>query len=342
MIERLLGACAACALLAGAAPAAAYELQSTFGLNVPSIGQSPVIWADRVRLLTNGEVDIRVHGAGEFVPPFEVFGAVSSGAIDMGFDWIGYWSNQIPVANLVGSMPFGPSLDTLIGWMYRGGGLEIIQRAYDPHGVKIIPCHALPPEPAGWFRTEINTAEDFRGMNIRIAGLGAQVMARLGANAQMVPGAEIYVALETGRLDAAEFSHPAMDVNFGFHEVANYYYFPGWHTPSSFDSVIVNMAVWNGFTPAQQEAMFVACQANVTDRLAEQIDAQGAALARIEAEGGQIRRLPEPVLDALRAATAEVLAAEAERDPLFAEALASLQAYMERVGRWDALQALPR
>ena len=342
MFDRILGACAVCALLSGTASAETYTLQSTFGLNLPSIGQSPVIWADRVRLMTGGDVDIQVHGAGEFVPPFEVFGAVSSGALDMGFDWIGYWANQIPVANLVGSMPFGPSVDTLIGWMYRGGGMEIIQRAYDPYGVKIIPCHALPPEPAGWFRNEITSVDDFQGMNMRIAGLGGEVMARLGANAQMVPAGEIYVALETGRLDAAEFSHPALDVNFGFQEVAHYYYFPGWHTPSSFDSIIINMDVWNRFTPDQQELMSIACQANVTDRLAEQIDAQGEALVRIEADGGLIRRLPDSVLAALRTTTAEVLADEAARDPLFAEALASLQAYITRVGRWDELQSLPR
>ena len=127
----------------GVAQAQTYDLQSVFGLNVPSIGPSPQLWADRVSKMTGGDVTIKVHGAGEFVPPFEVFGAVSSGALQMGFDWIGYWAQQIPVANLVGSMPFGPTPDIALAWMFEGGGLEIIQKAYDPLNVKVLPCHLV-------------------------------------------------------------------------------------------------------------------------------------------------------------------------------------------------------
>jgi TRAP-type mannitol/chloroaromatic compound transport system substrate-binding protein len=113
--------------------------------------------------MSNGEIRINVHGAGDFVPPFEVFGAVSSGALPMGFDWIGYWAGQIPVANLVGSMPFGPTPEVAMGWMFEGGGLEIIQKAYDPHNVKVLPCHLVVPEAGGWFNREINSSPTFRG-----------------------------------------------------------------------------------------------------------------------------------------------------------------------------------
>ena len=192
--------CVAALSAAATAPAAAesYDLQSTFGLNVPSIGPSPQLWADDVRAMTGGAVDVTVHGAGDFVPPFEVFNTVSSGAIPMGFDWIGYWAETVPVANLVGSMPFGPSPDVAIAWMFEGGGLEIIQKAYDPHRIKIIPCHMVVPEAGGWFSREINSVEDLKGLNMRIAGLGGLAMARLGANTQLVPAGEIYVSLETG------------------------------------------------------------------------------------------------------------------------------------------------
>lgn len=343
MKARLASAALAATMLT-AAPALAdsYDLQSVFGLQVPSIGQSPVKWAERVKLMTDGAIDIKVHGAGDFVPPFEVFEAVSNGSIPMGFDWIGYWASSIPVANLVGSMPFGPTPDVALGWMFEGGGLEIIQKAYDPHGVKIIPCHLVVPEAGGWFNKQINTAEDFKGLNMRIAGLGGQALARLGANTQLVPAGEIFVSLETGRIDATEFSAPQLDIGFGFEKVAKTYYFPGWHQPSSWDSIIVNMDVWNGFTEGQQQIMIEACKANITANLGDQIHQQAVAIGKIREAGVEIKRFPDEVLVALRAASQEVMAEEAAKDPIFKEALDSLNAYIERVGEWGELQALPR
>jgi len=325
----------------GVAQAQSFDLQSVFGLNVPSIGPSPQLWADRVSKMTGGDVTIKVHGAGEFVPPFEVFGAVSSGALQMGFDWIGYWAQQIPVANLVGSMPFGPSPDIALAWMFEGGGLEIIQKAYDPLNVKVLPCHLVGAEAGGWFNKEINSVDDLKGLNMRIAGLGGLTMAKLGANTQMVPAGEIFLSLETGRIDAAEFSAPQLDVGFGFQRVTKYYYFPGWHQPSSWDSIIINMDVWNGFDAATQEIMKEACYANIAYNLHDQVDAQAEAIATIREAGVEIKRFPDEVLLALRAASEEVLEEQSQKDPIFAEALTSLRAYMDSVGEWSTLQALP-
>ena len=329
------------AALGTAAHAEKFDLQSVFGLNVPSIGPSPVNWAEKVKLMTGGEVDIKVHGSGDFVPPFEVFGAVSTGALPMGFDWIGYWAGQIPVANLVGSMPFGPSPEIALGWMFEGGGMEIIQKAYDAHNVKIIPCHLVVPESGGWYNAEINSVEDFQGLNVRIAGLGGKALAKLGANTQLVPAGEIYVSLETGRIDAAEFSAPQLDVGFGFQDVVKNYYFPGWHQPSSWDSIIVNMDVWNGLSESTQAIMVEACKANITDNLADQINSQEAAIQKIEAAGVTVKRFPDEVLLALREAATEVMEEEAQNDPTFAEAYESLTKYIDSVGRWSTLQALP-
>lgn len=337
-----VAALAASVAFTSQAMAESFDLQSVFGLNVPSIGPSPVNWADKVRLMTDGEVDITVHGAGDFVPAFEVFGAVSSGAIPMGFDWIGYWAETIPVANLVGSMPFGPTPEIALGWMFEGGGMEIIQKAYDPHSVKVIPCHLVVPEAGGWFNKEINAVEDLQGLNMRIAGLGGQALAKLGANTQLVPAGEIYVSLETGRIDAAEFSAPQLDKGFGFQEIAKYYYFPGWHQPSSWDSIIINMDVWNGFTEEQQTIMVEACKANITENMADQLNAQVAAVEEIEAAGVEIKRFPDEVLEAMQQAAAEVIQEEAAKDPIFKEAYESLTAYIDRTSRWSELQALPR
>ncbi|MCT8974332.1 TRAP transporter substrate-binding protein [Microbaculum marinisediminis] len=326
----------------GQAQAGQYDLQSVFGLNVPSIGQSPANWAKRVKLMTGGEIDVKVHGAGDFVPPFELFGAVSSGAIPFGYDWIGYWASSIPVANLVGAMPFGPSPDMALGWMFEGGGLEIIQKAYDPHGVKVIPCHLVVSEAGGWFNKDIETVDDLKGLNMRIAGLGGQALARLGANTQLVPAGEIYVSLETGRIDAAEFSAPQLDIGVGFQDIVKNYYFPGWHQPSSWNSIIINMDVWGGFTENQQQIMIEACKANITAVLANESESQNEALEKIEAAGVTVRRLPDEVLAALKESSTAVMEDEAARDPLFKEAYESLTAYMDRMSRWKGLQELPR
>jgi TRAP-type mannitol/chloroaromatic compound transport system substrate-binding protein len=324
------------------AQAKSFDLQSVFGLQVPSIGPSPVKWAERVALMTNNEVKIKVHGAGEFVPPFEVFGAVSNGSIPMGFDWVGYWAGKIPVANLVGSMPFGPNPELFLGWMFQGGGLEIIQKAYDPHNVKIIPCHLVVPEAGGWFNKEIKSVDDLKGLNMRIAGLGAKAMAKLGANVQLVPAGEIFVSLERGRIEAAEFSAPQLDLGLGLQKIAKHYYFPGWHQPASWDTIIVNMNVWKALPEKHQKAMIEACYANITFNTFDQINAQIDAIEKIEAAGVKIQRFPDAVLAALQKASTEVMEEEAKNDALFAEAYKSLTAYTKRVGRWGDLQALPR
>lgn len=340
-MKNLAAAIGALALSTGVATAESYTLQNVFGLNVPSIGPSPVHWAELVDLMTDGEVKISVHGPGDFVPGNEVFGAVSSGALDMGFDWPGYWAGQIPVTNIVGSMPFGPDPDTVMAWMYKGGGLEIIQRAYDEFNVHFLPCQVVVQESGGWFNKEINSVEDFKGLNMRIAGLGGLALARLGANTQVVPAGEVYLALETGRIDAAEFSAPSLDVGMGFQNVAKYYYFPGWHQGAVWDSVIVNGDVWNGLGERKQRIFEEACRANVAYQLVDQLDAQAGAIAQIRAAGVEIKRYPDQVLHDLRAAAAEVLNEQAAADPYFAEALASLNAYIATVGEWSKLQALP-
>lgn len=318
-----------------------FELQNVFGLQVPSIGPSPQIWADRVDLMSGGEIKINVHGAGDFVPPFEVFEAVSLGALDMGFDWIGYWADKIPVANLVGSMPFGPDPEIFLAWMFEGGGLEIIQKAYDPHNVKVLPCHLVLSEAGGWFNKEINSVEDFQGLNMRIAGLGARAVATLGANTTMIPAGEVYVSLERGRIDAAEFSLPQLDIGLGLYEIADYYYFPGWHQPASWDSILINMDVWNGLAERDQQIMQEACHSHIAYNLHDQLNAQMDALEKIEESGVEVRRFPDSVLDALREASEQVIQEQATRDEIFNEAYESIRAYQQRLNRWQELQYLP-
>ncbi|MGF1527932.1 MAG: TRAP transporter substrate-binding protein [Candidatus Competibacterales bacterium] len=327
---------------ATAAPPKVLDVASTFPKNLTYLGESAEYLAERLETLSNGDIELRVHGAGDLVPALEVFNAVSTGVVPAGWDWIGYWGGTVPVAGLAGAMPFGPGPEIFLGWMWDHGGMEILQKAYDPYNIKVLPCHLTAPEPGGWFNKEINSVEDFQGLKMRISGMGGKILNRLGASTQLIPGGEIYVALERGRIEATEFSLPIIDKSLGFQKIARYYYFPGWHQPASWNSLLINMDVWNEYSAEAQRVFVEACRANVVWSMASAPGAQGAVLEEFVAQGIEVRRFPDAVLARLREEAKQVLAEEAEKDPIFKEAYESLVAYMETAGNWVQLQSIPR
>ncbi|MCT8971378.1 TRAP transporter substrate-binding protein [Microbaculum marinisediminis] len=317
------------------------EVQSVYPNNMLYQGESSLRFAEQLEAVTGGDLKVKVFSANELVPSFEVFDAVSSGAIEAGWDWTSYWGSKIPVANLIGAMPFGPQGEVFVGWMYQGGGLELLREAYAPYDVVPVPCHLTAPEPGGWFNVEINEPGDLKGLSMRIGGLGAKVVEKLGVTPLLIPGGEVYLALERGRIDAAEFSHPSLDRQLGLPEVGKYYYFPGWHQPGSWNSLLVNKTTWEGLTDAQRAAIETTCQANVLWSLYAINALQGDILVELEKEGVEVREFPETVMAALKTATDETLAEQAEQDELFKRALDSINAYVASVDVWNA-KVLPR
>jgi TRAP-type mannitol/chloroaromatic compound transport system substrate-binding protein len=317
------------------------DVASTFPKNMVYLGEGAERLAELLKEVSQGEIRMRVHGAGDLVPALEVFNAVSSGAIQAGWDWVGYWAGTVPVTGIIGAMPFGPGPEVFLGWMYEGGGLEILQKAYDPYNVQVFPCHLTAPEAGGWYQKEINKPEDFQGLRIRISGLGGKVLNKLGASSQLIPGGEIYLALERGRIDATEFSLPIIDKTLGFADIAKYYYFPGWHQPSSWNSLIINKSTWDEFSEEQQAQVWAACKANIVWSIASAPGAQADVLAELKEKGVDIRRFPDEVLEVLRDTSRQVLEEEAKTDPIFKEAYESLTAYMEKATSWHDLQRLP-
>ncbi|WP_436639701.1 TRAP transporter substrate-binding protein [Microbaculum sp. FT89] len=317
------------------------EVQSVYPNNMLYQGESSLRFAEQLEAVTGGDLKVKVFSANELVPSFEVFDAVSSGAIEAGWDWTSYWGSKIPVANLIGAMPFGPQGEVFVGWMYQGGGLELLREAYAPYDVVPVPCHLTAPEPGGWFNVEINEPGDLKGLSMRIGGLGAKVVEKLGVTPLLIPGGEVYLALERGRIDAAEFSHPSLDRQLGLPEVGKYYYFPGWHQPGSWNSLLVNKTTWEGLTDAQRAAIETTCQANVLWSLYAINALQGDILVELEKEGVEVREFPETVMAALKTATDETLAEQAEQDELFKRALESINAYVASVDVWNA-KVLPR
>ena len=194
--KNLVAAACASFALAGAASAEKLDVASTFGTN-NLLGQMGVKFAENVAIATGGDLELNINEPGDLVPTLEVFDSVASGAIDAGWDWMGYWSGTVPVAQFYGGLPFGPTSEVSSSWMWNGGGIEIIRREYAKHGVMVFPCFIEPQETAGWYREEITGPESYDGMKIRISGLGAKVLTKLGASTQLVPGGETFLAFDT-------------------------------------------------------------------------------------------------------------------------------------------------
>ncbi len=318
------------------------EVASTFPKGLTYLGEGGEYFVSRLEEISDGEIRFQIHGAGELVPAFEVFDAVSSGSVRAGWDWVGYWADQIPVAGLVGAMPFGPDPMTFLSWMWDGEGMDIIQRAYDPHNVQVLPCHLTAPEAGGWFNVEITGPEDYEGLRFRISGLGGRVMDKLGASTSLIPAGELYVSLERGRIDGLEFSLPNIDQDLGIDDIASYYYFPGWHQPASWNSFIIHKDLWDSYSEHEQNLFWTACRDTVLWSMKTAAKPQVETIREFEEAGVEVRRFPDELLDALREATYEVLEESAAEDELFREAYESLQTHMETERVWYDLQELPR
>jgi TRAP-type mannitol/chloroaromatic compound transport system substrate-binding protein len=344
-MKKLLTVAAAAGLLFAAQPQAvlaktSIDVASTFPKDMVFLGEGLLNVAKLVDQVSGGQLTLKVHGVGELVPMMEVFGAVSSGAVAAGWDWVGYWGGTVPVTALMGAMPFGPNPEVFLAWMMNGGGREILQKAYDKFNIQVLPCHVTAPEAGGWFNKEINTPEDFKGLKMRISGLGGKVLNNLGASTQLIPGGEIFLALERGRIDATEFSLPIIDRQLGFQNIAKYYYFPGWHQPASWNSLLINKGVWNKLTDLQKNQLEIACMANIVYTLSVAPAAQVAVIDEFKKKGMDVRRFPPAVMKALQEESRKVLEQEAAADPLFKEAYESLVNYMNNVNQWHDIQRL--
>ncbi len=318
------------------------DVHSTFPRDLAVQGESAHHLNETIQEISAGKLKLEIFGAGEIVPAFEVFDAVSANAVSAGWDWIGYWANKVPVTGIIGSMPFGPPPGVFVAWLYTGGGREILQRAYDKHDLWAIPCHMTLQEAGGWFNREINSIEDFRGLKMRISGLGGKILNKIGASTQLIPGGEVYLALERGRIEATEYALPQIDDALGFPRIAKYYYFPGWHQPTSLNTLVINRNVWEEYTQQEQLIFETACRVNFLWSYTNGAASQSGYLSKFEKQGVQIRRFPDEVLDVLRETSRTVLEEEAAKDPYFREAYDSIRAFSAKVNRWHEIQEFKR
>ena len=317
----------AATLLATTAGAESFTLQSAFSKTLPVLGPAADRFVETVAVLTDGAVEFQHLGAGELSPPFEIFDNVGVGAIDAGFSYAAYAAGKAPAAALFGSIPFGSDATDYVSWVHHGGGLELWREVYAPFGVVPMPCGVIISEAGGWYTAPVETVEDLEGLNIRIGGLGGEILAKLGANAMSLPAGEISTSLETGRLDATELSFPTVDRLMGFEQVAKNYYFPGWHQPSGFIEFYMNAERWTALSDQQRRAIEVACADVNLWTVGTALAVQGEALQGFRDAGVTVARFPEEVIAALREAADAVYAEQSEADPMFARVIESWRSY---------------
>ena len=329
-------------LLAGsmvAAPAIAatgqkfkWKMVTTWPKNFPGLGTGANNLARLITEMSGGRIEVKVYGAKELVPAFEVFDAVSRGTAEMGHGAAYYWKGKSEAAQFFAAVPYGLTALEMNGWLYHGGGMELWTKIYDRFN--LIPAAAgnTGVQMGGWFNKEINSLSDLKGLKMRIPGLGGEVLKRAGGTPVNLPGGELYTSLQSGAIDATEWVGPYNDLAFGLYKAAKYYYYPGWHEPGTALEAIINQEAYDALPPDLQSIVVIACKAANMDMYADFEARNGEALKTlVEEHNVELRPFPDEVLAELKKAAAEVIEQQAAADEMSAKAWASLQAYMERV-----------
>lgn len=344
-------ALAACATLtlATALPAHAEDVQRvkwavpiSFSSSLTALGDTLPWVADTMQAVSGGKIQLEVFEPNKMIPALAVFESVATGQIEAGYSWMGYERGQVPASALFGATPFGLEPAQFTAWMYQGGGNALLQELYAPYNVHPVLCGTISPEAAGWFKFPIEAVDQLDGLKFRAAGLGGEIMKEVGMSVTVLPGGELYQALETGVLDATEFSLPTVDEQLGFYQVASYYHLPGWHQPSTSQYLYINADVWNDLNDTTQSMIETSCMAGTLYAMARAEALQGAVLNSFADKGVTAKRLPEDVLQTFRDATAVVMARESAADPMFAKIYGAMMDFKAENAQWHALGYLPR
>ena len=314
-----------------------WKMASTFPGNLNIIGEGGINFIERIDVVSNGSIKIKFFEPGALVPPLEVFDAVSTGAVDAGWSTAGYWAGKIPAVQFFTAVPFGPNASEFLAWYHEGGGKQLWEEIYARHNLHPVQCELISPEASGWFKNEITSLEDLKGLKMRFFGLGAKVMDKVGANTQLLAGGDIYPALELGTIDATEFAMPSIDLDLGFYQIAKHYYFPGWHQPASALELMINLDKWNALSVSQKAQIEATCSENVVKTLAMAESRQPKALEELQSKGVTLHRWSDEVLAELEAAWYEVVEEESASNEDFARVWNSLSEFRKSYKTWKDL-----
>ncbi len=312
-----------------------WKMVTTWPPNFPVLGEACQLFADWVAEMSMGQMTIKVYGAGELIPGLEVFDAVSSGAAEIGNGASYYWAGKSPATQFFTSVPFGMNAQQMNAWMYRGGGMALYHELYRKFGLIGFPSGNTTVQMAGWFNKEINTIEDFKGLKMRIPGLGGKVISKAGGTAVLSSGSEIYTNLERGVIDATEWIGPYHDYVMGFHKIAKYYYAPGWHEPGSVLENIFNLRDFESLPPHLKSILETA-SARMNLWVISEFEAKNNEyLGKIQSEGDvEIRQFSQDVMNALKKYTQEVLEELASEDEFTKKVYDSFTSFAAGIRNW--------
>lgn len=312
-----------------------WKMTTTWPPNFPVVGEGCQMMTEWVRKMSGGRMDITVYGGGELIPALEGFDAVSNGAVEMNHGAAYYWAGKVPASQFFAAVPFGMNAQQMGSWILSGGGQQLWEELYAPFDLLPILCGNTGVQMGGWFNKEINTISDLSGLKMRIPGLGGKVLAKAGGTPVLVSGGEIYTNLERGVIDAAEWIGPYHDYKMGFHQVAKYYYYPGWHEPGPALEMIFNKTKFEALPDDLQEILRTACLRLNRWMMAEFDAKNGEYIGKmINEEGVDIRRFPEEVLAGLKKATDEALTELTERDSPSKKVFESFSKFKTQVSGW--------
>ena len=308
-----------------------WKLVTTWPKNLPGLGAAPENFARYVNEMSGGRLEVRVFGAGEIVPAFEVFDAVSQGAAEVGHGASYNWKGKIPAAVFFTAVPFGMTAQEMNGWLHYGGGLELWQELYAPFGVIPFAGGSTGVQMAGWFNRELRSAKDLSGLKMRIPGLAGEVFDAAGGTAVRIAGGEVYTSMQTGVIDAVEWVGPYNDRTLGLNEVAEFYYYPGWHEPGAMLEFTVNAAAFTQLPRDLQAIVRYAARAANQDMLDEFTARNNESLQQLLAAGTQLRPLPEDILSLLYEKSVEAMANLRTSDEMAEKIAISYDAFSNNV-----------
>ncbi|WP_042704778.1 TRAP transporter substrate-binding protein [Azospirillum sp. B506] len=305
--------------IAQSQPEIHWRLASSFPKSLDTIYGAADTIAARVAAATDGKFTIRPFAAGEIVPGLQVLDAVQNGTVECGHTASYYYVGKDPTFTFDATVPFGLNARQQNAWIYNGGGMALLREFFDGYGVMNFPAGNTGVQMGGWFRKEIKTVEDLKGLKFRIGGFAGQVLAKLGTVPQQIAGGDIYPSLEKGTIDAAEWIGPYDDEKLGFNKVAKYYYYPGWWEGGLNVSLLINKQQWEQLPKQYKAVLEAACfEANLT--MNAKYDAENpAALRRLVAGGAQLRPFPREVMEACYKAATELYDETAKTNPKFAK-----------------------
>jgi len=312
------------------------KLATSWPANFPIMGTGVDRFAEKVKAMSGGSLEIKVYPKNILVPALAVFDATSSGQIDAFHSGPYYWKGKNPAFSLFSGAPLRMTADELNCWMNYGGGYDLWRELYGKFNLYPFIGGNTGVQMGGWFRKPINHLSDLKGLKMRIPGMGGEVMAKLGVNPILLPAGEIYTALERGTIDATEWVGPALDIRMGFYKVARYYY-TGWHEPGSILELTFNKARFERLSKEHQAIIQYAAEAMSSEMYHEFMDENAKALEKLEEMDIEIRDFPQEIIDAAKKALLEVVEEQSRQSADFKRVFESMESYFQRIKAWSSM-----